>query len=86
MSRPDYLNLAAIATFGLPEDWVWQRSTVITPNRRIGFTLEGAVPVGVYTKGPRKGRVKWPKKLETVVLLATELDAFIENYEKENNV
>lgn len=46
---------------GKPEEWTAYRFSACGPPGFIKIT--GSVPVGVYQRGPRKGRPKWNLKL-----------------------
>jgi hypothetical protein len=65
--------------FNTPPGW---RVCGIKPLDRIrpglGFVYEGAVPLGEYTKGPKKGRTKWPpgRDCQTFTVLRAEIEAF----------
>jgi hypothetical protein len=58
---------------GLPADW--QPRIYGCLDRGLGFYLRGAVPIGTYSRGPRKGKPKWPPlgQLDLVVITADEV-------------
>ena len=57
---PDVYNLAAQRFKGMPVDWQWfSIQSKESPYGRF-VQVTGAVPVGFYSQGPRKGRPKWP--------------------------
>lgn len=58
MKPPDIITLAARQVHKLPGDWEPQIYESL--DRGMGFVLRGAVPIGTYSRGPRKGRPKWP--------------------------
>jgi len=66
--RPvDLMNRIVARRLGKP-GWVWCRSEVVGEGDDASFILDGAVPTGVISKGPRKGRVRWPKDLERAIV------------------
>ena len=73
MTSPDIMALAARKVHGLPDDWKPQ--IYETLDRGMGFALRGAVPIGTYSRGPRKGRPKWPPRgqLQRVAITADEV-------------
>jgi hypothetical protein len=73
VSAPDIHAIAARRVHGLPADW--QPRIYGCLDRDLGFYLRGAVPIGTYSRGPRKGRPKWPPlgQLERVVITADEV-------------
>ena len=73
MKSPDIMVLAARQVHKLPDDWEPQIYEAL--DRGMGFALRGAVPVGTYSRGPRKGRPKWPPQgqLQRVVITADEV-------------
>jgi hypothetical protein len=48
-----------------------------------GHIVTGAIPIGTYRSGPRKGRPKYPKDSQIVVVTTEELNAKAKEYEKE---
>lgn len=72
MSAPDIHAIAARAVHGLPADW---QPRIYGCLDRDQFYLRGAVPIGTYSRGPRKGRPKWPPlgQLDLVVITADEV-------------
>jgi hypothetical protein len=73
MTAPDIHTLAARRVHGLPDDW--RPKIYEALDRGLGFALRGAVPIGSYSRGPRKGRPKWPRlaELQRVVITADEM-------------
>lgn len=73
MTAPDIHAIAARRVHGLPADW--QPRIYGCLDRGLGFYLRGAVPIGTYSRGPRKGRPKWPPlgQLQRVVITADEV-------------
>ena len=71
----DWQSTYAREVLGAPPDWQWCSISTLGSNKQIAegtathFQMKGAVPVGVYTRGPRRGHVKWPPD--------GELDVFI---------
>ena len=68
---PDIYNLAAQRLKGVPVDWQWV--SIESKQSPFGrFTqVTGAVPVGFYSRGPRKGRAKWPARKDCQVFRFT---------------
>jgi hypothetical protein len=73
MTAPDIHTLAARRVHGLPDDWLPRIYSAL--DRGLGFELRGSVPIGTYSRGPRKGRPKWPRlaELQRVVITADEV-------------
>jgi len=73
MTAPDIHAIAARRVHGLPADW--QPRIYGCLDRGLGFYLRGAVPIGTYSRGPRKGRPKWPPlgQLQRVVITPDEV-------------
>ena len=73
MSAPDIYAIAARHVHGLPNDW--QPRTYSALDRCLGYELRGSVPIGTYSRGPRKGRPKWPRlaELQRVVITMDEV-------------
>jgi hypothetical protein len=73
MNPPDIHAIAARRVHGLPAEW--QPRIYGCLDRGLGFYLRGAVPIGTYSRGPRKGRPKWPPlgQLQRVVITADEV-------------
>jgi hypothetical protein len=75
MSAPDFHALAARRVHGLPDEWRPVIYQVLGDARAtLGYSLTGAVPVGVITRGPRKGRPKWPPKYQLQEVIITPAD------------
>ena len=91
MSAPDFHAMAARQVHGLPDDWepcvyrallssistIGYSPTGAVLVETIGYSLTGAVPVGVITRGPRKGRPKWPPRsqMREVIITPTHVAA-----------
>jgi hypothetical protein len=78
MSAPDFHAMAARHVYGLPDEWEPRIYRVLGDARvTIGYSLTGAVPVGVITRGPRKGKPKWPPRnqLREVIITPADLAA-----------
>ena len=73
MSAPDIYAIAARHVHGLPNDWRPQIYSAL--DRCLGYELRGSVPIGTYSRGPRKGRPKWPRlaQLQRVVITMDEV-------------
>ena len=80
MSAPDIYAIAARHVHGLPNDWqpqiyCWHVSYLDALDLCLGYELRGSVPIGTYSRGPRKGRPKWPRlaQLQRVVITMDEV-------------
>ena len=73
MSAPDIHAITARRVHNLPDEW--RPCIYESLDRDLGFALTGAVPIGIYSRGPRKGRPKWPPKrdLQRVVITTDEV-------------
>ena len=73
MNPPDIHAIAARKVHNLPDEWEPRIYGCL--DRNLGFYLRGAVPIGTYSRGPRKGRPKWPPlgQLQRVVITADEV-------------
>lgn len=73
MTTPDIYAITARRVHGLPDDW--QPRIYSCLDRGLGFSLRGAVPIGIISRGPRKGRPKWPPlgQLQQVVITPDEV-------------
>lgn len=73
MSAPDIHVIAARKVHNLPDDW--QPRIYGCLDHCLGFYLRGAVPIGTYSRGPRKGQPKWPPlgQLQRVVITADQV-------------
>ena len=73
MTAPDIHAITARRVHGLPADW--QPRIYGCLDRNLGFYLRGAVPIGTYSRGPRKGRPKFPplSQLQQVVITPDEV-------------
>jgi hypothetical protein len=73
VSAPDIHAIAARHVHGLPHNW--QPRTYSALDRCLGYELRGSVPIGTYSRGPRKGRPKWPRlaELQRVVITMDEV-------------
>lgn len=73
MTAPDIHAITARRVHGLPDDW--QPRIYGCLDRNLGFYLRGAVPIGTYSSGLRKGRPKFPPlgQLQRVVITADEV-------------
>lgn len=75
--------------FNMPPGWRVCGIKALDRNRPgLGFVYEGAVPLGEYTKGPKKGRTKWPSKkdCQTFTILRVEIDVFYASWEQETGI
>ena len=81
----DLFNLTACRVYGMPDGWEWCR--LDSSNAPPGFVFaEGAVPVGIYKRGPRKGRKKWPKQLQTVWIEWSVMQQIANRWETETGL
>jgi len=73
MTAPDIHAIAARRVHNLPDEWKPQIYGCL--DRDLGFYLRGAVPIGTYSRGPRKGKPKFPplSQLLRVVITAEEV-------------
>jgi hypothetical protein len=78
MTPPDFHAIAARRVHGLPDEWepcIYQ--ALGDARATIGYCLTGAIPLGMITQGPRKGRPKWPprSRLQEVIITPADLAA-----------
>jgi hypothetical protein len=78
MNPPDIHAIAARKVHNLPDEWQPRIYGCLDRGltaEHSGFYLRGAVPIGTYSRGPRKGRPKWPPlgQLQRVVITADEV-------------
>lgn len=73
MTAPDIHAITARRVHNLPDDW--QPRIYGCLDRDLGFYLRGAVPIGTFSRGPRKGRPKFPPlgQLQKVVITTDEV-------------
>ena len=81
MSAPDFFALAARQAHGLTNEWM----PCIYESIDGGFLLHGSVPIGTYSRGPRKGRPKWPptRDLRRVIVTRAQVEGAKSTYEQE---
>ena len=86
MTAPDIHAIAARRVHNLPDDWTPRIYGCL--DRSLGFYLRGAVPIGTYSRGPRKGRPKFPPlgKLERFVITAEEVQRTRIEWENETGL
>ena len=75
--------------FNLPPEWQVCGIKILDFNRLdIGIIYKGAVPLGVYKTGRRKGWTKWPsaRACLTFTVLKAEIDAFRASWEQETGI
>jgi hypothetical protein len=77
MADVDFFNVCAEKKMGA--GWCWRQSEAVGG----AFVLTGAKPIGVFSRGPRKGKPKFPDKkaYEKVVITTDELNAAYAEYE-----
>ena len=86
MSAPDVHAITARRVHGLPKEWL--PCVYECLDRDLGFALTGAIPIGAYSRGPRKGRPKWPPKrdMQRVVITMDEVRETQIQWERENGL
>ena len=86
MSAPDIHAITARRVHNLPDDWHPRIYGCL--DRDLGFYLVGAVPIGTYSRGPRKGRPKLPplRELQRVVITPKEVQETREQWERETGM
>jgi hypothetical protein len=75
-----HIEAAARAKLGAAEEWAAYSFEVIGQD----FILQGSVPVGIYSRGPRKGSRKWEGQGTKVVVTHAEVEAEEAKYIKES--
>lgn len=72
MTAPDFYAIAARKVHNLPDNW--EPLFYGCLERSLGFYLIGAVPIGTFSRGRRKGHSKFPPKnqQQRVVITADE--------------
>jgi len=71
----DWYNETAKRCHNKPDDWQWY--SLSAHNVPDGFIkVMGSVPIGVYSRGPNKGRPKWARSSEadTVWMKQSDID------------
>lgn len=71
MAGLEHIETAARKKLKASEEWRWFRCEAISG----GFLIEGQVPSGTYSRGPRKGRPKFKPPGERVVVSEAEVEA-----------
>ncbi len=72
---PDFHAIAARRVHGLPDEWEPRIYQVLGDARAtLGYSLTGAVPVGVIRRGPRKGLPKWPPRSQMQEVIISPAD------------
>jgi hypothetical protein len=80
----DLFQLTAERVHKVPSGWRWCR--LDSHNKPQGFIeMQGAIPIGEYKSGPRKGMPKWPNsdQLQTIWIQESEMNAVAEQWESE---
>ena len=75
---PNFHAMAARRIHGLPDTWEPRIYEVIgNADGMAKFKLTGSVPIGVVSRGPRKGKPKWPprNRLQEVIITRSDVDA-----------
>ena len=81
----DLFQLTAERVHKVPSGWRWCR--LDSHKKPEGFIeMQGAIPIGEYKSGPRKGMPKWPSsdRLQTIWIQQSEVEAVAEQWESEN--
>ena len=77
--KTDVFNEIAMQKLGIGDNWKWFQARVVTG----GYIIKGAVPIGVYKRGKKTGRTKWPAESQTVIITKEEFEIAAEEHEKE---
>jgi len=82
---PDLQTMTARRVHNLPPEW---RAGVYRSLHPLGFELIGAVPIGTISRGPRKGRPKWPPRNQwrAVVISAEQVAETRRQWEAETGL
>ena len=75
-----FVEVVARKKLGASSAWLMHGWEAVGKNDLI---VSGGVPVGTYTRGPRKGRPKWVGKSDKVVVTAAEQHAEKAAFEQE---
>ena len=63
LEHVDWYNETAKRVHGKPDGWKW--CSLDSHQKPPGYIeVHGAVPIGTVSRGPRKGRTRWPPKSE----------------------
>jgi hypothetical protein len=82
--RFDAFNATAIRCHGVPDGWMWHG--LDAHNVPDGYTkVTGSVPIGVFQRGPRKGRTKWGKDSQTLWMKDDDIRESKRIWEREND-
>jgi len=76
-------NETAIRVHGLPKEWRWfsfNSSSDVAPDGHA--QLKGGVPVGVISRGPRKGMPKWGDDRQTLWITDAQVEETKRLYEE----
>lgn len=86
MSAPDIHAITARRVHCLPDDWEPRIYGCL--DRSMGFYLVGAVPIGTFAKGPRKGKPKFPPRhhLRRVAITSEEVRETQEQWEHQTGL
>ena len=78
----DLFQLTLERVHKVPHGWRW--CELDGHDKPEDFILvRGAIPVGEYKSGKKKGRTKWPKELQTIWLRRREMDQVACDWEQE---
>ena len=82
-NAPDIHTIAARRVHGLPDEW--QPRIYESIERGLGVMLTGSVPLGFYTRGPRKGAPKFPPRrdMQRVIVTSAEIEQTRWDWERE---
>lgn len=85
VTRVDFWNETAKRRHGKPAGWQW--CSLDSHDKPEDFVkVEGACPDGVISRGPRKGRPRWPKTLEIVWIRRSEVEEVRNEFEEETGI
>lgn len=76
MSCLRHIETAARRKAGAGEEWKAFRFEAVTG----GYIVVGAIPVGVYSRGPRKGKPKWNGTGTKIVVSDADVKAEADKY------
>lgn len=80
MEKPDFWNMAVKRKHGVSAEWKWCKlNSADMPEDFVQVT--GAVPVGLISRGLRKGRSKWPKQLQTFCIRMADVEFEMRQFE-----
>ncbi|GAB3305762.1 hypothetical protein [Luteimonas notoginsengisoli] len=69
MSEINFVEQVARQKLGVGNDWLMYAWEVVGELEHADLIVTGGVPVGLFQRGPRKGRPKWDRKLSQRVVV-----------------